>query len=357
MLRIPPLITRLSLVLVHGISAFATRPRYSLSWLEQRGVYSNRPDMPSLSESSAQLGVDPPLRAPKLLWRTAWNIGRGAMPVLHYWDTCRPTDTNVNLWVCWLKAIAGNRRHTADGGYAYDLLPGKTRAVVSRPFARLYPRLHHQNVAMRTAFIDKALTVELQAAVVASALPVVVVLGAGFDVRSIRLGETLQTSNVTWAECDLPHVVAQKQRMLNRLAHRRPPLASRIEQLVQLPANLSDAEEARAALRSALASTHSTPGGLHAIYVLEALLIYLPPANAATLLRSCVEEAEAAGANHVTLCFADRLPDVHGCEYMDAKAALARHAGLELDESSWLPKPGLARHMGVARWQRSRGAL
>ena len=27
-------------------------------------------------------------------------------------------------------------------------------------------------------------------------------------------------------------------------------------------------------------------------------------------------------------------------------------ARLELDEASWLPKPGLARHMGVARWTR-----
>ena len=95
--------------------------------------------------------------------------------------------------------------------------------------------------------------------------------------------------------------------------------------------------------------THAPPR--HVVYVVEALLIYLPPESGEALLRACVDEAAAAGASRVSLCFADRLPGVEQTSAADAAATLAR-ARLELDEASWLPKPGLARHMGVARWTR-----
>ena len=105
----------------------------------------------------------------------------------------------------------------------------------------------------------------------------------------------------------------------------------------------------------------------------------MPPPAASSLLRACVDEAAAAGAARVSLVFADRLPAVDGCSIDSARHArlkpnplpnpnasaspspardhtLSRNAldaaGLELDEASWLPKPGLARHMGVARWTR-----
>lgn len=58
--------------------------------------------------------------------------------------------------MCWLKAIGGNSpRGYPDEALAYDLLPPVTRRVVARPLARLYPLLHHQNVALRTAFLDR----------------------------------------------------------------------------------------------------------------------------------------------------------------------------------------------------------
>ena len=77
-------------------------------------------------------------------------------------------------------------------------------------------------------------------------------------------------------------------------------------------------------------------------------MIYLPPTAAATLLQLCVQEAAAAGATRTSVCFADRLPNIDGCDMSSARAAL-RAGGLELDKATWLPKPGLARHMGVAR--------
>ena len=72
------------------------------------------------------------------------------------------------------------------------------------------------------------------------------------------------------------------------------------------------------------------------------------PESGEALLRACVDEAAAAGASRVSLCFADRLPGVEQTSAADAAATLAR-ARLELDEASWLPNPGSRGHMGASR--------
>ena len=346
-------------------------PRFQRAW-QRRGNYDDRPDVRPLRDVASVCGVDPPWKAPRWVWQAAWTVGRGSMPLLHRWDPCRPTDTNVNLWVCWLKAIAGNRRRGGyeDGGFAHDLLPSVTRVVVARPIASLYPPLHHQNVALRTAFLDRALYAELRG-LSADEEAVVTVLGAGFDARAVRMATHVAPGEeeggkepaltgigkVSWAEVDLPHVVEQKRRLLARLVRRRPAVSGAVDALVQCSANLTRTDEARTALRQALAPLAQTCQGGEdggrgvAIFVLEALLIYVPPTAASSLLRACVDEAAAAGAAHVSIVFADRLPEVDGCSMDSARDALGA-AHLELDEASWLPKPGLARHMGVARWAR-----
>lgn len=317
---------------------------------QTRGVYEDRPAMPPLDEISARVGVPAPAKAPRWQWKVAWSIGRRALPVLHRWDDCAPTDTNVNLWVCWLKAIAGNSpRGYPDEALAYDLLPPRTRRVVARPLARFYPLLHHQNVALRTAFLDRHVRSE-RATIEANDRngggPVVIALGAGFDLRCLRLRSM---PAARWVDIDLPHVIAQRERLLGRLFERRPHLLPQRASMRSLSANLSVAEEVRATMRDALSDGTRGRG---AIIVCEALLIYLKPEDAAALLRTVRDEAIRAGLNSATLCFADRLPHCPGFEMDDAKAAL-QAAGFDLDESTWLPKPGLAKHMGVARWVRS----
>ena len=333
-----------------------------------RGYYS-RDGLRPLDEIGAECGVPPPLRAPKWAWKAAWAVGKHALPVLHRWDDCAPSDTNVNLWVCWMKAIVGNSMFGIDDRrLAYDLLPSVTRKVVSRPLASLYPLLHHQNIALRVAYLDRQVRDELAAA--ADTPTTVVVLGAGFDLRAMRLSDAHETAadadgeattrpsstaTTRWAEIDLPHVIEQRSRLLGRLARRRPHLAPQLDGLTQLPANLSVAEEARASLRAALrgggdgVGSSSSAGTANVVFVVEALLIYLPPEDAAALLRLCAEEARAAGARTASLCFADRLPGVEGYDRDAADALLADAGGFRLDAESWLPKPGLARHMGVAR--------
>ena len=323
---------------------------FSRAW-QRRGVYTDRPDMPPLSEVAQRAGVrDPPWKAPRWVWAFVWRSGKRSLKLLHRRDDCAPTDTNVNLMVCWLKAIGGNHwRGIDDSGLSYDLLPPVTRRIVSKPLASLYPLLHHQNVLLRSAYLDKLVTTALDDG--SSNADVVVVLGAGFDLRSLRLSSR-GAERARWVEVDLPHVIQQRSRLLSRLASRRPQLAPRIDALTQLPANLTVQNEMRQALRTALrpAGGPRRARGGHAVFVVEALMIYLPPEAGEALLRACVDEAAAAGARRATLCFADRLPNVKGCSVHDASAML-KGAGLRNDEGAWLPKPGLARHMGTAEWR------
>ena len=112
----------------------STLPKFQRAW-KSRGVYKDRRDMPPLKDAAGAIGVDPPLTAPRWAWSSAWRVGQWAMPILHRWDDANVSDTNVNLWVCWLKAIAGNRNRGgyADGGLAYEMLPSVTRRVVAKP--------------------------------------------------------------------------------------------------------------------------------------------------------------------------------------------------------------------------------
>ena len=370
--------SRLSVVLalVASVGAMVRPPAGILTpraW-QARGQYTDRPDMPDLDDIAIRAGVRAaPWNAPRWVWTFVWRFGKRAIPWLHRWDECKPTDTNVNLMVCWLKAIGGNswRSGMDDGQLGYDLLPPWTRRVVAKPVASLYPLLHHQNVLLRSAYLDRQVSDALSSGGSGSGeRSAVVVLGAGFDLRSLRLSSS-EALSARWVEVDLPHVIEQRRRLLARLAVRRPPLASRIEGITQLSANLSVATEVELTLRDALRPTSdggvdatdevgdsadlgrwSLEGG-HAIFVIEALMIYLDPSRAAALLHACADEARAAGATRATLCFADRLPNMPklGSNVDDAGGVLA-DAGFENDEAAWLPKPGLARHMGVARWTR-----
>lgn len=140
----------------------------------------------------------------------------------------------------WWKAIAGNRRGTVtdDGGFAYDLLPPWTRLVCSYPLSLLYPALHHQNVAIRTLFLDRAVAEALSAcSSFDRPAPVVLVLGAGFDTRAARFAAKVvksteptepidgparsEPASPVWVELDLPAVVSQKRLFTARLKRRR----------------------------------------------------------------------------------------------------------------------------------------
>lgn len=108
----------------------------------------------ALLDAAHATGVRPPWNAPRIIWKLAWKTQRWCIPLLHATDRLdlgrSLTSTNVNLDCLWWKAIQGDP-------VAFQMLPPISRVVVARPFRSLYPRLHHQNVAIRTAYLDAAL--------------------------------------------------------------------------------------------------------------------------------------------------------------------------------------------------------
>ena len=328
-----------------------------------------------LKECSTALQVQQPWNAPRWVWSFAWYLQRKSLPILHFFDKCAAKDNNLNLAVLWWKAISGNRlgSTTFDGFIAHDLLPSFTRMIVGFPLCWLYPNLHHQNVALRTAFLDSALFAAVENDSIlstkdAAALPVtktrqiprIITLGAGFDTRSLRFGsnntitEKRSDNKMTgdFYEVDLPAVVAQKSSVFKRFQVRRPQ--SIMPKLYG--ADLNDLDEVKKQLRCIFTeglevnaiSIEKRP----TVFVVEAVLMYLEEKNVMPLLKMCMSEA-AMYSTSVQLCFADRLPHMpHNDKDLlvekEAAEVLLKSVGLDL--KIWQPKPGRARHMGVAQY-------
>eukprot|EP00804_Cyclotella_cryptica_P014996 CCRYP_000607-RB/>CCRYP_000607-RB protein AED:0.05 eAED:0.05 QI:84/1/1/1/1/1/4/494/482 len=110
--------------------------------------------------AASAVGVRPTLEASKQTWQRAWRLHRALLPLLHCWDACRMKDSKLALACLWWKAISGNDASSPvyDHRLAYDLLPPVTRWIVHPTLCAWYPRLHHANVEIRTAYLDKAVS-------------------------------------------------------------------------------------------------------------------------------------------------------------------------------------------------------
>jgi Leucine carboxyl methyltransferase len=326
-----------------------------------------------LAQCSSALNIAQPWNAPRSIWSLAWSLQRAVIPLLHYFDKCAAKDTNLNLAVLWWKAISGNRfgSSTFDGFFAYDLLPHITRIIVGFPFCWIYPNLHHQNVALRTAFLDLSLLQAIHSkrnssqnsAVTSTSTgmdltPRVITLGAGFDTRSLRFqnaGDMNRNSSknviADFHELDLPAVVTQKTNVFKRFLLRRPN--SKMPKLYG--ADLNDFEEVNRQLMKIFSEDKTSNGVSNkrpTVFIVEAVLMYLKEGNVMPLLRMCMLKA-AKHSSSVQLCFADRLPgmpyDVDLNDEKQAAVDLLRTVGLDL--KTWQPKPGRARHMGIAEFK------
>ena len=166
-------------------------------------------------------------------------------------------------------------------------------------------------------------------------------------------------------ELDLPEVVQAKYRLLNtRLYRRRPWLRgvagvekSSFPKLVE--ADFNNVDETRKAVEKILLPQPSLKNGtmdcdydtVTNIFIFEGVMIYLDNGVPHALLRLCSETLETTSLVSMApsegyLCFADRLENIPGGD-PDAARAELESTGWELID--WLAKPGLARHMGVAR--------
>lgn len=329
-----------------------------------------------LRSVASALKVASPFNAPKAIWSLAWRVQCFFLPILHFFDSCVTRDTCLNLAVLWWKAIAGDK-------VAYDLLPSFTRNVVGWPLRFLYPRLHHQNVLLRTRYLDKMLKEEIDAATRNSNGDdkiAIVCLGAGFDTRSIRfmngVGDDSMVrysgikDQIDYYELDLPDVIDQKLGLLERYQRRRkgavlPTL---------LKADLNDLDMVRSALHGPIFSEDSVDKLVRykrIIIIVEAVLMYLDKEKVSPLLKSVIDSSKKHSGS-VSFVFSDRFPGIYekvdkvNADSDDILESNMRDRDLSKLESScvadflhsidnrldlvdWLPKPGRARHQGVAR--------
>ncbi|KAL7549443.1 hypothetical protein ACHAWF_012712 [Thalassiosira exigua] len=378
------------------------------------------------SDAARRVGVEPTAEASNETWKRAWRFQRFAMRMLHGVDGCRPKDSKLALAVLWWKALAGNNVQSPvyDHELAYDLLPPVTRRVVHPWLCRRYPRLHHANVEIRTAYLDQSVSNVINAilgddATTTGATSVsrkkirLIVMGGGYDTRSVKLversllrdeaiphrellrrkhrprrsrrwprlfrrqNEDIQTKNcaldsiasheydLECHELDLPEVVRAKRRLFERrLLRRRPWLRgarTRFPSLVE--ADLNDLEGTRRILEGILSSEDGDGAGsdVSNVILFEGVMIYLDEGVPRSLLELCSDvlreydrqpsssSSTRTDSSSGYLCFADRLENVPGGDEDAARAEMDR-AGWELTD--WLSKPGLARHMGVARLRR-----
>ena len=325
--------------------------------------------IPTPQEVASILNVQPTKEASAAEWQRAWRFMKRILPILHMLDKCKPADSSLNLACMWWKAISGNNINSPvwDDGLSYDILPSGFRWVVQKRLCRFYPRLHHANVELRTAFLDSVIQqiVEDQRKSDMEHQQAeedkeeggrkkirLVCFGAGYDLRSIKLLERKLIDEAY--ELDLPQVVEAKQRLIGskRLLKRRPWLASllnddncssRMPKLI--PSDLNDIDQVRQQLKEILtANNHNTTEEYYTIFVFEGVMIYLKegiPSSLLNVTASVLKEVNAGGS----LCFADRLENIPGGDYDLGIQELDRN-GWKLDQ--WCPKPGLARHMGSA---------
>jgi methyltransferase (TIGR00027 family) len=134
--------------------------------------------------------------------------------VLHANDQLGIKDSSKNLRVLWSRALLDRAGHIEDP-IAYDLLPEGTRGVI-HSLPTNGPLVDFQEfITSRTAWIDGAVESFLRAEVVQelpdSVRPQVVLLGAGYDTRSLRF-----RNSADFFEVDLPEVVEGKGRLQRR---------------------------------------------------------------------------------------------------------------------------------------------
>ena len=219
----------------------------------------------------------------------------------------------VNLRVLWLKALAGDDA-------AYALLPRGAR-LLGPPLRRGYPR----GSTTRSLHTLRA---------------------ASWTTPS---GTSCAAATTTWPSWRWGRASARAARAVDgprapaRRVARRPARVIAQKRGVlgrAYGAELIACDLAGAGVEAALAR-RSRARRAASIFVVEALLIYLDAAAAERLLDAC----RGAPCAAVSLCFADRL----AIDGVDEAAAARLFADRGFDLVRYLPKPGLARHMGVAR--------
>ena len=110
-----------------------------------------------------------------------------AFAALHAFDDCGVQDAAKNLRVLWTRALLSNNGVLNDD-VAYDLLPESTRGIVGEGAAGLWEGLlpFCDWIRARTEYLDGVLDTFLDARQEGEEAYQVVLMGAGYDTRSLR---------------------------------------------------------------------------------------------------------------------------------------------------------------------------
>jgi len=185
----------------------------------------------------------------------------------------------------------------------------------------------------------------LEAAKVGGKKTLLICLGAGYDLRSVKYLECGMVDKVV--ELDLPEVIDAKRNLLGpkRLLRRRPSLRDVIpNQLSLISVDLNDHESVKKVIIDQVLTSNGIDNSWYTIYIIEGVMIYLDKGAPGRLLDTASKVLRERGLTG-SLCFADRLEQVPGGDEILGKEQLELN-GWALKE--WYPKPGLARHMGKA---------
>lgn len=152
-------------------------------------------------------------------------------------------------------------------------------------------------------------------------------------------------------ELDLPEVIRAKRQLLQtRLLQRRPWLRDvSFEYPTLIPVDFNDLKSTKRALEEVVLNNDDGDNSyvVQNIVIFEGVMIYLNKGIPHSLLHLCSDVLRRSTSSlGGYLCFADRLDNIPGGNRNAADVEM-ENTGWELDD--WLPKPGLARHMGVAR--------
>ena len=154
-------------------------------------------------------------------------------------------------------------------------------------------------------------------------------------------------------------LIHAKKKLLETRLHRRRPWLQQISPTL-IPVNFNNLNDTRIALERLIIDDDGATT-TNNIIIFEGVMIYLDEGIPHLLLRICsdvllnngdvrrltigdVASSSSSSSNY--LCFADRLENIPGG---DINAAYVEMDSTGWELLDWLPKPGLARHMGVAR--------
>jgi hypothetical protein len=297
-------------------------------------------------QAALAVGVKPPSQhTPRFVKRLAWRVQKYFLQLVSWLDPCSPPDSKLSLRVLWWKAIAANDAsspvYEKDDSLTYDMLPFGFRWLVSKPIIPFYPRWTHVIIEIRTAYLDQVICrirrehesiIKLR----------LVSLGAGYDVRSVKL---LQTGMIDKAvELDLPQVIAAKQKLFERLCRRRRPTQTVLLLPTFHAVNLTHVKDVETTLQDILRDETDNTDDCQwfTIFLFEGVLMYLPPGVPSALLRACRQALHSTSQNGCII-FADALENIPHDDAETAQLELARY-GWNVTE--WLPKGGRTRHMG-----------